>query len=279
MKKFAESAGMALLSARPSAPPSAIPSPNNLWVARSGSPAPGWRWLVGAVGSSSHAWRLSCHISSSTSRSACRCGRVLDRRHGLDPPVEVARHPVGGADVDLLLAAVEEVEGPRVLEEPADDADHPDGLADAGEPRPEAADPAHDQVDRHAGLRGLVQRDDDVGIHQRVHLGDDPRRPSRPMVLDLPADHLEEALPHAPRRHDQLPVPRGRGEAGQHVEEVGEVGAQLGARGQEAEVGVEPRGLRVVVAGADVHVAAHGVALAPHHQGITLAWVLSPATP
>ena len=55
-------------------------------------------------------------------------------------------------------------------------------------------------------------------------------------------------------------------EAGQHVEEVGQVLAQRRVAGEEPEVGVEPRGARVVVAGADVHVAPDVVALAAHHQ-------------
>ena len=42
--------------------------------------------------------------------------------------------------------------------------------------------------------------------------------------------------------------------AGQHVEQVGDVVGQLGVGGEQPEVLVEARGLRVVVAGADVHV-------------------------
>ena len=40
----------------------------------------------------------------------------------LDAVVEIALHHVGAADVDLLVAAVLEVEDARVLEEAADDA-------------------------------------------------------------------------------------------------------------------------------------------------------------
>ena len=49
--------------------------------------------------------------------------RTLDRRNGLDATVEIARHPVGGADVELFGAAVREVPETRMLEEAADDAD------------------------------------------------------------------------------------------------------------------------------------------------------------
>ena len=36
--------------------------------------------------------------------------------------------------------------------------------------------PRIDQVDLDAGLRGRVERFDDLGIDERVHLGDDPCR-------------------------------------------------------------------------------------------------------
>ena len=61
-------------------------------------------------------------------------------------------------------------------------------LADARAARAQAADAADDQVIVHAGLRGRVERLDDVGVDQRVHLGDDPRRPPGPGVLRLALD-------------------------------------------------------------------------------------------
>jgi hypothetical protein len=48
--------------------------------------------------------------------------------------------------------AVGEVEDARVLEEAADDADHPDAVARARHARPQAADAADDQVDVHPRL-------------------------------------------------------------------------------------------------------------------------------
>ena len=54
--------------------------------------------------------------------------------------------------------------------------------------------------------------------------------------------------------------------AGQQVEQGAGVLAELGPAGEEAQVGVEPRGGRVVVAGAEVDVAADAVVLAAHDQ-------------
>src|SRR5262245_10468854 len=78
--------------------------------------------------------------------------RVLDRRHHLDPALQVPLHAVGGADEVLLLAGVAEVVDAPVLEEPADDADHPHRLRQTGNGRSQPARVAHDQVYLHAGL-------------------------------------------------------------------------------------------------------------------------------
>ena len=44
-----------------------------------------------------------------------------------------------------------------------------------GHARAQAADAADDQIDPHAGLRSPVEQRDDLGIDQRIQLGDDPR--------------------------------------------------------------------------------------------------------
>ena len=51
-----------------------------------------------------------------------------------------------------------------------------DVLGDAGNAGPERTDPAHDEVDLHAGAGRLIQRDDGVDLNQGVHFRDDPRR-------------------------------------------------------------------------------------------------------
>src|SRR5687768_5180704 len=64
-------------------------------------------------------------------------GRIVDRHHGLDAAVEIARHPVRRRDVDLRLrrgqtVPVTEARDTAVLEEPADDALYTDILRQAG---------------------------------------------------------------------------------------------------------------------------------------------------
>ena len=66
--------------------------------------------------------------------------------------------------------------------------------------------------------------------------------------------------------------------AGELVEQVGEVLADLLVGGEQPEVFVEPGRLGVVVAGAEVGVAAQPSALLPHDER-SLQWVLSPTRP
>ena len=125
-----------------------------------------------------------------------------------------------------------------------------------GQPGLDRAGAADDEVDVDAGLRRAVERLDDRDVDDRVELEDDPRRVAGRGVADLALDEVEEARAQAVRRDEQAaerPLAR---QAGQVVEQVGDVGAELRPAGQQPEVDVQPGGLRVVVAGPDVDVAA-----------------------
>ena len=86
------------------------------------------------------------------------------------------------------------------------------------------------------------------------------------MRLHRAGDLGEDALAQLAGRREHLAVVAGPAVAGQVVEHVAHVGADLLVRREEAKVGVKAGGCGVVVAGADVHVVAHPVALATHHQ-------------
>ena len=174
----------------------------------------------------------------STSRRLS-CGD-LDREHDLDAAAEVAGHPVGRGEEDLGLVAVLEVGDPRVLEVLVDDADDADVVRDAGHARPQAADAADDQVDPHAGLRGAVEHLDDLGVDQRVDLGDDPRRPALLGVGPLALDQGDEPVGQVLGGDDQLVPVVALRVAGQQVEQRAGVLAELGPAGEEAQVGVLP---------------------------------------
>src|SRR5690349_20359760 len=119
----------------------------------------GWEaLLVGAVGAELPRLPVVVPHEEEQVTEGLAVPGILDRGDRFDAPVEIAGHPVGRADVDLLVAAVQEVERARVLQESPYDADHPDRAAHAGEPRAQAADSADDEIDWDTGLRRLVQR-------------------------------------------------------------------------------------------------------------------------
>jgi hypothetical protein len=149
-----------------------------------------------------------------------------------------------------------------VLEEAAHHAAHAHVL---GEPRhagAQAADAAHEQVDLRAGARGVVERIDHRRVLEAVHLDRDLAVGRGRLLPDL----LEQPGAQPVGRDEQLAVCAADPEAGQVVEQLADVRADLGRRGEEADVLVHARRLGVVVAGADVAVAADAVVLAPHHE-------------
>ena len=99
-----------------------------------------------------------------------------------------------------------------------------------------------------------------------LSLSDDARRPAGLGVGDLALDELQEPRAQAVRRDEQPSERALARQAGQDVEQVGDVRADLGPAGQQPEVHVQPGRLGVVVAGPDVDVAAQARALAPDDE-------------
>ena len=136
-----------------------------------------------------------------------------------------------------------------------------------GSARPEAADAPDDQVDRDAGLRGLVERADDrPGPPARSSWrGSGPGRPAR--AWSASRRIISRKRSRMPRGATiSLRYRAGAANPVSTLKRSVRSAPRSGSAAEEPEVGVEARGARVVVAGADVHVPAHGVALAPHHQ-------------
>src|ERR1035441_6171524 len=83
-------------------------------------------------------------------------GRIENRAQHLDPTVEIARHHVGGGNIDRRLgvrqavARTETIDA-AVFEEAADDGFHPDIVGQPRHARAQAADAAHHQIDGDAG--------------------------------------------------------------------------------------------------------------------------------
>ena len=97
-------------------------------------------------------------------------GRVVEWEKHLHSLVDVARHQVRAADIDLFLTAVAEVVNPAMLKEPAHDAHDFNVIADAGHPRAQAADAPHQELDFHPRLGGAIEGANQRHVHQGIHL-------------------------------------------------------------------------------------------------------------
>ncbi len=166
----------------------------------------------------------------------------LDREHHLHAAIEVARHPVGARQIDLRLVVGAEDVDPAVLQEPIDDAADADVLGDARQARPQAADAANDQVDRHARLAGAVQGLDHAVIDQRVELGENPRRlafagPLRSALRSARSCGAASRSGATTSFRQSMPLRV----AGEQVEQRRGVGRDVFVGGEQAQVGVDQR--------------------------------------
>ena len=93
-----------------------------------------------------------------------------------------------------------------------------------------------------------------------------PARAAGARVLGLAVDPRDQLAVQRNRRDPQILVIGNLREARKRVEELRVVVAELGPAGKEAQVGVEPRRLFVVVAGSEVHVAPQAVFVFAHDQ-------------
>ena len=148
-----------------------------------------------------------------------------------------------------------------MLEVAADDAAHMDVVGHTGHPGPQTADAAHHEVDFDAGLRRLQQDLDELRVDQAVHLHHDAAA-----VRNLVLHALEQCFSKRVGRDEQPPVADRAAVAGERVEQVGAVLADLGICGEQPDVLVEPRRAGVVVAGTDMTVPTDAVGLVADDQ-------------
>ena len=162
--------------------------------------------------------------------------RVLDRHDRLDAVVEVARHQIGAAEVVARNVPRFEDEDAAVLEKAPEHADDADVVAESFDARAQGADAACEDLDLDAFHRRLVELVDDRLVGQVVDLDPDARLVAgcgrgrgRPDLLDQPFAQIEG-------RDQELAEPRRPAEAGQEVEQVGNVGGDVGIGREQAEV-------------------------------------------
>src|SRR5690606_13091834 len=121
---------------------------------------------------------------------------------------------------------------------------------------PQGAHAPHDKVDLDAGLAGQVQLGDDLLFEQRVHLGENARLAARLGSPDLGADVREHAIVQGKGRLQQRLQAAARAQARKLGEDLVHVFADARVGSKQAEVGIQARGTRVVVARAQMGVPA-----------------------
>src|ERR1700694_3426112 len=150
-----------------------------------------------------------------------------------------------------------------MLEEATDQRADADSVGKTGHTGTQGRETAHDQVDLGPCLGRRVQRFDDFLVDQAVDLEDDAAT-ARPG--GLPLDHADDVGAQAHWGHQQPAESTLAAVAGQEVEQLGHVCTELGIRRQQADVLIDLRGLGIVVAGADVYIAADAVGLSPNDE-------------
>ena len=86
------------------------------------------------------------------------------------------------------------------------------------------------------------------------------------LFCDLAMDQIEQPRPHGHRRHQQRGKTGLIGVSGQVVEEIHHIVRNPRVAGEQADVGIEAGSLHMVVAGADVHIAAQTACFLAYHQ-------------
>ena len=115
-----------------------------------------------------------------------------------------------------------------MLEELADDRADPDPFRATLDAGAERADATGDHVDVDARGARPIEGLDDLRVDQRVDLDHDARASARLRVADLALDQVRQPGPQREWRDEQPPEGLLARVAGQHVEQVGGIGAQLG---------------------------------------------------
>ncbi len=162
--------------------------------------------------------------------------------------------------------SVAETVNSSMLQKPSDNRFHPDVFRQAGQPGPQAADTTHHEIDLHTGPRCRVEIVDNLRIDQRIHLHPDRRRPSGLGVGNFLRNMVTDARAQVGRRDGEPFQLRRLRIPGDEIEDAAHVARDHRIGGEERQVGIDPRRHRVVIAGADVHVAGERPAFAPHHE-------------
>ena len=136
------------------------------------------------------------------------------------------------------------------------DGAHANVFTEAAHAGTQSAHAANDEIDLHAGLGGVIERANGFAVEQRVHLGDDARGAASAGVVCFALDEMQQIVCERHGSDEQRAVALFLCVGCEVVEDVLNGQGNFFVCGEQADVGVEARGDGVVVAGAEVGVAA-----------------------
>src|SRR6202047_2553757 len=196
-------------------------------------------------------------------------GRIENRQQRLDSPVKIALHQVGRGNIDMRLGmrqsvAAAETINPGVLEKPADDRFNRYVFGQPFDARPEAADPAHDEVDVYPRIARRIEGVDDLGIDEGVALCPDRGGLAGFDEGNLPTNMFENPLLERNRRNRHPLEPGRLGIAGDIIKDTRDIAADYRIGGKERNVGIDLRRHRMVIAGADMTIGDEGACFTAH---------------
>src|SRR6516164_2868190 len=196
---------------------------------------------------------------------------VFNRHERLHTAVEITRHPIGGADEHLRptrgeFAAITEANDAAVFEKAADDALDADVLGKPRNPRSQAANTAHDQIDAHPFQRGAVEEINDCRVDERIHLRPNLRRLVRSCIFDLGLDQFDETRSERQRRDRNLFEARRARVAGHEIEQAGSIAAQRRIAGEERQIRINLRRVGMIISCPEMHIGVKLTGFAAHDE-------------
>ncbi len=123
---------------------------------------------------------------------------ICDRNEGLHAAIQIARHHVGGTDIDDGLVgrqviAVSKAENAAMFQKTPDNRLGANIVGKPRNARTQAADATHNEIDLHASLARHVECVNYLWIDQRIHLHPDRRRTSGLGMGDLVLNVFQNA--------------------------------------------------------------------------------------
>ena len=181
---------------------------------------------------------------------------ILDGKEDFNASVKITLHPIGATEIKIGCASIFEIEDAAVFEKASDNAANADATTDATQAGDESTLAANDEINFDAGFGGAIEGLNYGRIEKRVEFGDDARRTPSAGVASLAVDERDGRFCQIGGSDHERLVMRLLGVGGEEIEEVVDGGRDAFIAREEAEVRVKARGGRIVIAGAEVGVAA-----------------------